>query len=182
MVNRASFSEDLGDQMSIGFDGLFFEVPNDSVANSREESVHDSEKCNVPGLSYNYSSSEDQWGLLNLHESLEMDSFIFSLLEQSMNPPVISLHLSESAQMSVHSSNESWNSSDSFQEYDSIQPFFFSHDIVLPGENFFVPRHHIKPKFHRLDEKVWELVSNSIGFLVSEINLVYLIFTPGSVR
>jgi len=54
-------------------------------------------------------ASEDGSGLPHLHEGEQVHALILRLLQQSMDPPVVSLHGSERPQMPQHCSAHAWN-------------------------------------------------------------------------
>ena len=96
--------------------------------------------CNKEGVHENSLKVNDncslyQAGFSDVQEDNQMEYLVVSLFNQMVNPAIVSLHGSETSQMTTHSTNHSRASSDSFKEEASGDPFGFSHLLwVIFGE------------------------------------------------
>ena len=63
-----------------------------------------------------------------------MKSLVIGLFDEMMDPAIVSLHGSETSEMSAHAADHTGNTGNSLKEETSGDPFDFGHFLwVIPG-------------------------------------------------
>jgi len=105
-----------------------------------------------------------------------MHALIFCLLKQMVDPTMIAFKRSQAPQMSTHSTNHSWYTSDSLQEYRSVHPVSFIHFLRI------VPRDKVKAPASSLDSVIGDVILNRPGFLMGGLDFLHALFTVNRMR
>ena len=114
---------------------FLFKVTHKPMANFRVQNVSHEKWVHENSLkSDNHRSFQQTW-FPQIQENDQMEPLIVSLLNQVMNPPIVSFHCPETSQMATHASHHTGNTGNSFEEKASGDPFFFCHVFrVVPRE------------------------------------------------
>ena len=95
-----------------------------------------------------------------------MHSFVLSFLKEVVDPAVVAFKCPQTAQMTMHPTNHSWDASHCLQEDSSVHPVSLVHFLGV------IPRNQVKPTSRRLDRPVGKFVFDSSRFSVCELNIL----------
>ena len=112
-------------QESVSVYSLLFQVANPAVTPSWPEQIHQEIPIRNTYLRESKHNSERNSRVTHGQKQEEVHSLILGLLEEVMDPTVISLKCSETSHVSLHRTHHARYSGDRFQENDSVKPRSF---------------------------------------------------------
>mmetsp|Transcript_34099 Transcript_34099/g.106757 ORF Transcript_34099/g.106757 Transcript_34099/m.106757 type:complete len:230 (+) Transcript_34099:298-987(+) len=99
---------DLVDDVGVGLDCLLLEVPDKAMTKARAGDVGDKEEVHKDPLGSNDGCAESVAGLLELDKREQVHALVLSLLEQRVDPSMITIHATKRSEMAEHSCCHSW--------------------------------------------------------------------------
>lgn len=97
-------------------DGLLFEIADKSVDDSGRQKVCDEEAVEEDALCPDDHHLHEPARFAHLHERQQMHSLIVALLEECLDPAVVTLHAPEATEMSEHTANHARNASNALKK------------------------------------------------------------------
>jgi len=113
---------DLLNAAGVGMDGLLLKISDKSVNNLGGDEVRDEKTVEEDALSSNDHHLHEPARLAHLHECQEVHPLVVALLEECLDPTVVSLHASKTSEVAQHAADHAWNSGDALQEDETHQP------------------------------------------------------------
>ena len=92
-----------------------------------KQRIHEEIEVKEDRLGRGYENSEENARISHRQEYEQMHPLILSLLQQMVNPPMVSFKGSQRLQMPEHTANHPRDTSHSFQEYNSVEPLSLIH-------------------------------------------------------
>ena len=122
--------------LGVGVDGLLLEVAHEPVGEFWCEEIHKEIEVEEYCLGSSDSHSEHHSGTSHGQENEEMHTLILGLLEQVMDPSVVLLESPKTLEVAHHTSDHAWDSSDSLEENNSVEPVALVHFIwIIAGDD-----------------------------------------------
>lgn len=112
---------DLLDATGVGMDGLLFKISDKSVDNLGGDEVGDEKTVEEDALGSNDHHLHEPTRLAHLHECQEVHPLVVALLEERLDPTIVSLHASKASEVAQHAADHAWNSGDALQEDETHQ-------------------------------------------------------------
>mmetsp|Transcript_38366 Transcript_38366/g.75323 ORF Transcript_38366/g.75323 Transcript_38366/m.75323 type:complete len:273 (+) Transcript_38366:1651-2469(+) len=159
-------------ETAVSLHSLLLEVPHESVAEPGRDEIREGVHCKEDALSHQYSKAENGAGFLKNESCHEVHTFVLRLLQQCVDPSVVSLHLSEGVQVSYHRPDHAWHSCNGFKEDDAVQPAPL---VQLPE---FISGQNVKAKAHHSHRRIRKMLCDVLGFVVGDLHLAGRFLIP----
>ena len=122
---------DILEKYCISVNRLLLEVAHEPVAELRGDKVHQEIDVRKRDLGCRDEKLEEISRFSEMNEEEQMHSFVLCLLEQMVNPTMISLAFPQASEMTVHTTNHAWDAGNRLEENHSIEPASLSHLIGI---------------------------------------------------
>lgn len=160
---------DLLQEDSVGVHCLLLEVANKSMARRWRNHVRQEVPIEKDSLCCgDHESVEDPW-VAQSQEKEEVHTFVLRLLQQVVDPAVVALQGSQTAQVALHASNHAWDTSYGLEEDDAVHP------ATLVQRLWVVARSKVKRGACQLDDRASDPVTDTLRLLVGVLNLFNLL-------
>jgi len=153
----------------VGVHSLFLQVAYISVAARGCEQVHEEVEVEEDGLTSSNDQSVQNARIPHLKEEEEVHALVLRLLQQVMDPSVVTLQRAQATQMPLHATNHAWDTSDCLQEDDSVEP------ATLVEFVWVVTRDKIKRPACGYDQEMCNAVTDALSRLVRILYLLYFL-------
>ena len=170
---------DLLEHHRVGVHGLFFKIAHKPVAKRRRQHVGQEVGVEENTLATSDQHSVDNARVPQLQEEKQVHAFILCLLEQMMNPSVVSLQRSQTAQVPLHSTNHSWHSRNRLKKDNAVHPHTLIHLVhfflIILGDR-------VETGTGELNQVPTELGTEALWRLVRELHSLSVLLGVDRVR